>query len=101
MQQCQTFHIRNQFASRLHKKCKLTGDGLQHLDKIWQEKDDLHFMVGQVTATADALSALDMWSTQQGYCGPLMYILWSKSRRRTRPMITRLSEDISDNAIPV
>lgn len=101
MQQCHTFHIRNQLASRLPKEGKLTGDGLQHLDEVWQEKDHFHFMVGQVPATADALSALDMWSTQQGHCGPLMHILWSKSMRKTRPMITRLSEDTSDYAISV
>lgn len=64
MQQCLTFHITNQFAPGLAEEGQLTCNGLQHLDKVRQEKNDLYFVIGQVASAADALSSLDMRSTQ-------------------------------------
>lgn len=60
-----TFDTWHLFAPRLVKECELTGDWVEHLDKIGQKQDDLHFMIGQVTTTADALSPLNMRATQQ------------------------------------
>lgn len=57
----------------------LTGDWLLHFQKVWQEQDDLHFMVGQVSAAADALRSLDVWPAQKHHSGPLVDIFWGES----------------------
>lgn len=56
-----------------------TGDRLLHLYKVGQEQDDLNFMVGQVSTTADALSSLNMGSTQKDHSGPLVVVFWGES----------------------
>lgn len=58
----------------LAEERELVGDGLQHLDKVGQEEDDLDIMVSQVPSTADPLSPFHMGATQQGHCGPLVNI---------------------------
>lgn len=67
-----TFDTWHLFATSLVKECELTGDWVQHLNKIWQKQDDLHFMIGQVTTTANALSSLNVWATEQSHCGTLV-----------------------------
>lgn len=67
-----TFHAWHLFATSLVEECELAGDWVEHLDKVWQKQDDLHFMIGQVTTTADALSTLNMRATQQSHCGTLV-----------------------------
>lgn len=47
----------------LAEERQLVGDGLQHLDKVGKEEDDLDVMVGKVPSTADALSPLHMGPT--------------------------------------
>lgn len=69
-----TFEVRYLLALGLAEERQLVGDGLQHLDKVGQEEDDLDIMVGQVPSTADPLSPFHMGATQQGHCGPLMNI---------------------------
>lgn len=36
-------------------------------------------MVGQVSATANALGSLDVWPTQKDHSGPLVDIFWGES----------------------
>lgn len=60
------------FAPSFVKQCELAGDRVKHLNKIGQKQDDLHFMIGQVTTTADALRALNMRATQQSHRGTLV-----------------------------
>ena len=67
-----TFDTWHLFAPRFVKECELAGDRVKHLDEIGQEQDDLHFMIGQVTTTADALSALNMRARQQSHRGTLV-----------------------------
>jgi hypothetical protein len=59
----------------LAEERQLVGNRLQHLDKVGQEEDDLHIMVGEVPPTTDALSPLHMGAAQESYCGPLVDIL--------------------------
>lgn len=59
-----TFDAWHLFTTSLIEERELTGDWVEHLNKIGQEQDDLHFMVGQVTTTADTLSSLNMGATQ-------------------------------------
>ena len=70
-----TFDTGHLLALRFAKERELAGNRVQHLDKVGQKEDDLHLMVGQVTATADALGSLHMRATQQGHSGPLVHIL--------------------------
>lgn len=56
----------------------LTGDRFLHLDKIRQEEDDLHFVVGQVSTTADALGSLEVGPTQENHSGPLVDVFWGE-----------------------
>lgn len=58
-----TFNIWHLFASSLSEECDFIGDRIKHFDKIGKKKDDLHFVIGQVTTTTDALSSLDMRAT--------------------------------------
>lgn len=67
-----TFDTRHLFATRFAEQCELAGDRVEHLDKVGEEEDDLHFMIGQVTTAADALSPLNMGATQQGNRGMLV-----------------------------
>lgn len=57
---------------------ELIGDLLLHFDKVGQEQDDFHLVVGQVSSAADALSPLDVRPTQENHSGPLVDILWSE-----------------------
>lgn len=41
-----TFDAGHLLAARLAEEADLTGDALLHFDKVGQEQDDLHFMVG-------------------------------------------------------
>lgn len=67
-----TFDTWHLFATGLVEEGDLAGDAVEHLDKIGQKHDDLHFMIGQVTTTADALGSLNMRATQQSHCGTLV-----------------------------
>lgn len=67
-----TFDTWHLFAVGFVKERELTGHWVKHLDKIWEKQDDFHFMIGQMTTTADALSSLNMRTTQEGYCGTLV-----------------------------
>lgn len=69
-----TFDTGHLLALRLAEEVQLVGNGLQHLDKVGQEKDDVDVMVGEVPSAADPLGPLHVGATQQGYCGPLMHI---------------------------
>lgn len=68
----------------LAEERQLVGDGLQHLDKVGQEEDDLDVMVGEVPSTADALSPLHMGPTQQGHCRPLVDIFGIQPGREVK-----------------
>lgn len=74
-----TFDARHLFAARFAEQRELVGDRVEHLDKIGEEEDDFHFMIGQVATAADALSSLNMGATQQRNCGMLVQILGGKS----------------------
>ena len=76
---CSTFDAGHLLAAGPAVELHLTGDRLLHLDKVGQEQDDLHFVVGQVSTTADALGSLDVWSTQNDHSGPLVDIFWGES----------------------
>lgn len=76
---CSTFDAGHLLAVGSAVEVDLTGDRLLHLDKIGQEQDDLHFVVGQVSTTADALGSLDVWPTQEDHSGPLVDIFWCES----------------------
>lgn len=67
-----TFDAGHLFATRFAEQCELACHRVEHLDKVGQKQYDLHLMVGQVATTTDALSALNMRSTQQRHCGVLM-----------------------------
>lgn len=66
------------FSAGPYIEVELVGDLLLHFDKVGQEQKDLHLVVGQVSATADALSPLDVRPTQQNHNGPLVDVLWSE-----------------------
>lgn len=76
---CNTFDIGHLLAAGSAVEVDLTGDGLLHFEKVGQEQDDLHFVVGQVPTTADALGSLDVWPTQKDHSGPLVDIFWVES----------------------
>lgn len=67
-----TFDAGHLFATGLVEERQLARHRIEHLDKVRQKEDDLHFVVGQVTTAADALRALNMGSTQQRHGRALM-----------------------------
>lgn len=76
-----TFDTGHLLATSFVEEGELAGDWVEHLNKIGQKQDDLHFVIGQVTATADALSPLNMMPTQESNCGTLVQIFGSESGR--------------------
>lgn len=73
-----TFHTGHLLATRPAEEADLTRHGLLHLDEVGQEQKDLHFMVGQVSTTADALGSLDMGPAQKDHSGSLVDIFWGE-----------------------
>ena len=63
-------------ATRPAVEADLAGDRLVHLDKARQEQDNLHFMVGQVSTTADALGPLIVGPTKKDDYGLLVDVFW-------------------------
>lgn len=59
-----TFDTRHLFATSLAEQRELTGDRVKHLDKVGQKQNYFHFVVGQVTTTADALCSLNVGAAQ-------------------------------------
>lgn len=72
----------------LAEERQFIGDRLQHLDKVGQEEDDLHIMVGEVPPTTDTLSPLHMGPTQQGYRRPLVDILRIQPRTQSEEAVS-------------
>lgn len=101
---CFTFDAGHLLATGPTVQVDLTGDQLLHLDKVGQEQDDLHFVVGQVSSTADALSSLNMGPTQKDHSGPLMVIFWGESvviQKMTKEDITPQKPQTTTYKIPV
>lgn len=76
---CFTFDAGHLLAAGPAVEVDLTCDRLLHFEKVGQEQEDLHFMVGQVSTAADALGSLDVWPTQKDHSGPLVDIFWGES----------------------
>ena len=76
---CCTFNGCHLLATGPAVEVDLTGYRLLDLDKIGQEKNDLHSVVGQVSATADALGSLEVGPTQENHSGPLVDVFWGES----------------------
>lgn len=70
-----TFDAGDLLALRLAEEVQLVGDGLQHLDEVGQEEDDVDVVIGEVPPAADALRPLDVGAAQQGDRGPLVHVL--------------------------
>lgn len=79
-----TFDTGHLLALRLAEEVQLVGNGLQHLDKVGQEKDDVDVVVGEVPSAADPLGPLHVGATQQGYRGPLMHIFGVQPKQREK-----------------
>lgn len=79
-----TFDAGHLLALCLAEKVQLVGDGLQHLDKVGEEEDDMDVVVGEVPAAADALGPLHMGATEQSHCGPLVHVLGVQSETKPK-----------------
>lgn len=75
---CSTFNAGHLLATGPAEEVHLPGYRLLHFEKIGQEQDDFHLMVGQVSAAIDALGSLDVWPTQKDNSGPLVDIFWGE-----------------------
>lgn len=61
-------------ATGLAVEVELAADWRLHFQKVWQEQDHFHVVVGQVSSTADALGSLEVRPTQQHHRRPLVVI---------------------------
>lgn len=74
-----TFDTGHLLATGPAVEADLTGDRFVHLDKIGQEQNNFHFVIGQVSTAADALGSLEMGPTKQNHGGPLVDIFRGES----------------------
>lgn len=84
-----TFDAGDLLALRLAEEVQLVGDGLQHLDEVGQEEDDVDVVVGEVPPAADALRPLDVGAAQQGHRGPLVHVLRVQPEGRTKGNVSK------------
>lgn len=83
-----TFDAGHLLALCLAEKVQLVGDGLQHLDEVGEEEDDVDVVVGQVPAAADALGPLHVGAAQQRDRGPLVHVLGVQSETQAKGTVS-------------
>lgn len=84
-----TFDAGDLLALRLAEEVQLVGDGLQHLDEVGQEEDDVDVVIGEVPPAADALRPLDVGAAQQGHRGPLVHVLRVQPEGRPKGNVSK------------